>query len=104
MELSVAERFAILSILPVRGDYTTLKVLEQLRMGLAFTEKELKDYEIVTDSENQRVDWKNDTVNDIPVGEVATGLIISSLKELEMRKELPVNLIDVYEKFIPTTE
>ena len=104
MELSVAERFAILSILPVRGDYITLKVLEQLRMGLAFTEKEIKDYGIVTDSENQRVDWKTDKVNDLPIGEVATGLIVKSLKELEIRKELPVNLVDVYEKFIPTTE
>jgi len=29
---------------------------------------------------------------------------VKSLKELETRKELPVNLLDVYEKFIATTE
>lgn len=104
MELSVAERFAILSILPVRGDYITLKVLEQLRMGLSFTEEELKNYGIVEDKENKRVDWKIDETNDIPVGEVATGLIVKSLKEIENRKELPLNLMAIYEKFIPTTE
>ena len=104
MELSVAERLAILSILPVRGDYITLKVLEQLRMNLAFTEKELKEFGIVEDKENRKVDWSSDKSIDIPIGEVATGLIVKSLKELETRKELPVNLLDVYEKFIATTE
>ena len=104
MELSVAERLGILSILPIRGDYITLKILNQLRMNLSFTEKELKDYGIIEDKENQRVDWQSSVVIDIPIGEVATNLIVKSLKDLEKRKELPVNLLDLYEKFISTTE
>ncbi len=104
MNLSVAERLGILSILPVRGDYITLKVLNQLRMNLSFTEDELKDWGIVEDKENKRVSWNSDEVTDIPIGEVATGLIAKSFKELDKRQELPVNLLDLYEKFIPTTE
>jgi len=104
MILSVAERIAILSILPVRGDFTTLKILNQLRMSLGFTEEELKNWKIVEDKETRTVNWRQNGVAEIPIGEVATGIIVESLKELDKRKELPYNLFDVYEKFIPTTE
>ena len=104
MELSVAERLGILSILPVRGDYITLKVLDQLRMNLAFSEEELKEYGIIEDKENQRVDWSSAAVVDIPMGEVASDLVVKAFVDLDKRKELPVNLLELYEKFIPTTE
>ena len=104
MKLTVAERIGILSFLPVRGDYLTLKILNQLRMNLAFTEEELKDWEIVEDKENQRVSWNFEGAIDIPIGEVATAIIEECLKDLDTRKEIPVNLLDIYEKFIPTTE
>ena len=102
MDLSVAERIGILSILPARGDYVTLKVLEQLRMNLGFTEKELKDWKIVEDKESQQVSWKAEGSTEIPIGEVATGIIVGTLKELDKRKELPANLLELYEKFITT--
>ena len=104
MLLAVAERIALLSILPVRGDFVTLKVLNQLRMSLSFTEEELKLFQIEEDKETQRVSWKEDAEVDIPIGEVATGIIVDSLKELDKRKELPFNVFGIYEKFIPTTE
>ncbi len=104
MKLSVAERLGILSILPIRGDYITLKVLNQLRLNLAFSEKELKDYGVVEDKEKQRVDWSSDAVVDIPIGEVASDLVVRAFRDLDKRKELPANLVELYEKFIPTTE
>ena len=104
MKLSVAERLGILSIVPVRGDYITLKVLEQLRMNLAFSEEELKEYGIVEDRENQKVDWNSNVAVDIPIGEVASDLVVKAFRDLDKRKELPANLLELYEKFIPTTE
>jgi len=104
MKLSVAERLAILSILPVRGNYVTLKVLNKLRLSLSFTEGELKKWGIVEDKESQRVDWQSDGEKEIPIGEAATGLVVDALRDLDKRKELPVNLVSIYENFIPTTE
>lgn len=104
MKLSVAERLGILSILPVRGDYITLKVLNQLRMNLAFSEKELKEYGIIEDKETERVNWNSDVTVDIPIGEVASDLVVNAFVDLDKRKELPANLLELYEKFIPTTE
>lgn len=103
MILTVAERIALLSILPTSGDYVTLKILTQLRMCLSFTEDELKEWGIVEDKVNQRVDWEIDGVKEIPMGEVATGIIVDTLRVLDKKKNLTVNLFRIYEKFIPTT-
>ena len=104
MKLTVAERIGLLSILPAKGDYVTLKVLSQLRMNLSFTEDELEDYGIVEDKVNQKVDWEFAGTTELPIGEVATSIVVDTLRDLDKRKELPARLFDLYEKFIPTTE
>ena len=101
MKLSVNERVTLLSMLPTRGDYVTLKVLSQLRLGLSFTEEEIKNWGIVNDAANQRVSWQIDGETEIPIGEVATGIIVDSLRELDRGKNLPFEAMGVYEKFIP---
>jgi hypothetical protein len=104
MKLSVAERVNLLSILPAQGDYATLKILNQLRMGLALTEKEFKKWGIVSEPENRRIRWEENGVAEIPIGEFATGIIVDTLRDLEKKKQLNIELLDLYEKFIPTTE
>ena len=44
MELTVGERLILLSVLPEEGDFTTLKVVKDMRMNLSFTEEEHKEY------------------------------------------------------------
>ena len=39
MELSVLERLMALGALPAEGDYATLKILNQLKLSLSFSEK-----------------------------------------------------------------
>ena len=104
MILTVAERVKTLSLLPTRGDYTTLKILHQLRMSLSFTEEELKNWGITDNPEKQTISWKEDGEVDIPIGEKATGVIVDALRELDKKKLLDFNAMSVYEKFIPTTE
>jgi len=104
MLLSIGERLQLLQVLPQKGDYSTGKILTQLRLSLGLTEDEFKEWEIEHDLENNRVLWKVDGVAEIPIGEVATGLVIDALRELDRKKELPFELIEMYEKFIPTTE
>lgn len=104
MNLSVNERITLLSLLPIRGDYVTLKILTQLRLGLSFTEKEIKNWGIINDAENQRVSWKEDGETEIPIGEQATRIIIDSLRKRDRGKDLPFEAMSVYEKFIPIVE
>jgi len=102
--LTLSERLSILSILPTKGDFVTLKVLNKLKMGLAPSEKEIKEWGINQDIENKLVHWEKNVEAEIPVGEVATGIIVDSLRDLDKSKTLPIELFEIYEKFIPTTE
>lgn len=104
MKLSVADRISLLSVLPTRGDYVTLKILTTLRLGLGLSEDEFEKWGIVADNATNRVSWKENGVAEIPIGEVATGIIVDTLRELDKSKKLPFDLCEIYEKFIPTTE
>ena len=104
MILSVQERVVILSLLPNEGSYATLKILNQLRMGLSFTEEELKKWKIVETPQDGRISWEEDGETEIPIGEKATDIIVDALKERDKANTLHVQAMPIYEKFIQTTE
>lgn len=41
---------------------------------------------------------------EIPIGEMATGIIMDELRKLDKQKNLSIQALPVYEKFIPTIE
>ena len=102
MELSVMERLMALGALPGEGDYATLKILNQLKLSLSFSEKEVADWGIVADLEYNRTTWAIDEVVEIPIGEKATDIIASSLKKLNKEKKLNADMMTLYEKFVPS--
>lgn len=104
MILNVPERLSILSILPKEGDYTTLKILRELRMSLSFTEEELSEWNVRNDEETGSIHWDTNGEAEIPVGEKAMGIIVDALRKLNNSNRLEEHTMDVYEKFIPTTE
>ncbi len=104
MKLNILERMMALGVLPPEGDYATLKILNQLRLALAFSEKEMKDFGITTDAVNNRTTWKSDSAVEIPMGEKATDIIIEALKALNKEKKLSADSVSLYEKFIPSDD
>lgn len=103
MILDVAERLATLSVLPREGNYATLKILRELRMNLSFTESELEEWEIVSNLELGLINWGTNGEAEIPIGEIATGIIVDALRKLDGQSGLEEHMMDIYEKFIPTT-
>jgi hypothetical protein len=102
MNLSVSERMVILQILPKEGNYATLRILQNLKLALSFTEQELKEWEIVTDAEKNQTRWSiNAGLADIPIGERAMDMIVEALIKLDREKKLTEQALSVYEKFIP---
>lgn len=58
-KLTLADRFAILSILPIEGNFATLKIVRKLRELLSLTEGEIKEYNVVQILEEHVIAIKN---------------------------------------------
>lgn len=106
MKLNIAERIALAGILPPEGSIVTLRVIRELQMGLAFTEKELKDWKI-TNRRNPDgsafITWDSDFTNkekDVVIGEVTKGIIVEQLKALSEHGKLRMEMLSLYEKFV----
>ncbi len=101
MILTVLERLTTLRILPKEGNFANLKILNDLRMNLSYTEEETKEWGIDINQEKQTVSWEENGEADIPIGEKATGIIVDELRNLDKQNKLTNDMISIYEKFIP---
>lgn len=100
MELQVGERLVLLSVLPQEGDFTTLKIVRELRESLSFTEDEHKTYDFK--QEGNFVIWnkEKDVSKDVHIGEKANDIIVAALKKLNEEKKLRDEHFSLYEKFV----
>lgn len=100
MELSILERIALLSILPQEGNFVVLKIVNDLRNNLSFSEEEIKKFSIK--QENDLVTWDTSILNekDIQIGEKATDIVVDALKKLNDSGKLTMNHFTLYAKFI----
>ena len=100
MELRIVERYNLLGILPLEGDFTTLKIVRELRESLSYSEEEHKNHNFR--QEGTMVLWDNDTgeTKDIQIGEKASDIIVDALKKLNDDKKLRDEHFTLYEKFV----
>ena len=114
MELSVFNRLILLNILPKEGDFTTLKIVRQMREDLSFNEEEVKlcafkhSGETVVDENGVeevvpegQIKWRElEKPKDITLGEKATDIIVETLKQLDKGKKLTDQHYGLFEKFV----
>ncbi|HDY88895.1 MAG TPA: hypothetical protein ENH82_12385 [bacterium] len=112
--LTVFERLILLNVLPVEGDFTTLKIVRHLREDLSFSEEEHKLLDFKNAGETfveengtetivgeGQVKWKETVpVKGIQIGEKATDIIVCVLKKLNDDKKLRNEHMSLYEKFV----
>ena len=99
-KLQIVERINLLSVLPEKGNFATLRVVDDLRRKLAFTDEELTAFEMKI--ETDRVLWnkEKDTEVEMEFGEFAEKLIVDTLKELDKKEMLEAKHKSLYEKFV----
>ena len=102
MKLSMRDRFVLLNILPPEGDISTIKIVHRLRMDLAPTEKDLKDYKIV--QQEGQVVWddameKKRGPQEKKIGPKAYIMIEEAFEKLNKEKKLNEGHLSTYEKF-----
>lgn len=106
MELTIPERIALFNILPVQGNIVTLRVVQELRSDLSFSEEDNKHYDIKNTTEpdgSRTVTWNpelSEETKDIEIGDAAKGIIVQQLKILNDRNMLHVSMLPIYEKFV----
>jgi len=101
MELTILERLMLGSILPQQGDIVSLKIVQDLKLAVAFTEKEIADCEI--DHKDDRITWNPEAeeyLKEIPIGPKAMTLIVGELEKRNEEKVLVADFISLYDKFM----
>lgn len=107
MKLHMRDRFVLLNILPPEGDISTIKIVHRLRMDLAPTEKELKDYKIV--QKEGQVLWddaieKKRGAQEKKIGPKAYIMLEEAFKKLSDEKKLTEGHLETYMKFCDEKE
>lgn len=98
MELTVKERLVLLQTLPPTGNLTELRIIRELKESLSFSEEEHEQFGIVYDGE--RVAWQDTAATkEIEIGDVARGIIVRRLKELNRQGQLAEDHLDIIDKF-----
>ena len=104
MKLNLFERLMIQQILPQEGNFATLKILNSLKMSLAPSEDEYKEYNIRTVEENgaSKIIWdiRGTEEKEIEIGEKASDIIKNSLLELDKSAKLKPEHLSICEKFL----
>lgn len=104
MILTVDERLTLLGVLPKEKNAADMRILRDLRMNLSFTEEERKKWGIVANEETRMLHWEENGEAEIPIGEIATSIVVGVLRELDKQDKITEKILLVYDKFIPETE
>ena len=106
-KLKIEERLAIHGLLPSSGfDYTTGLLIKDLRSRIDITEEETDKIELVhipKENGGTYIQWNKklaeDVVIEVKFSKAELAFIRGKLKELNDKKQLTENLMDIYEKF-----
>lgn len=109
MNFTISDRLALLNVLPMQGNIVTLRVVQELKMSLSFSEEEMEKWKIV----NQKVDggaivtWDEDFANetkDIEIGKATATVIKQELVRQSNQGKLRFDAVPLYERFVEGKE
>lgn len=100
MELNITERLLLAGLLPKQGDILTLRVVQDLRKALSFSEEEHAALGFKQDGDKLEWNSETDIPVEIPVGPKAQEIVAARLKELDEAEKLEMNLLPLYELFV----
>ena len=99
-KLNLNERITLMEVLPLEGNFITLKVIRELKLNLGVKDEEFKKFDI--QQKDKRITWNNkgNEEFEFEFGEKATDIIIEQLEELNKSKKLEDRHFSLFEKFI----
>ena len=97
MKLNIAERITLMSILPEKSNIVTMRLMQELRTILGFTDEEIREYGIKNDGD--KIFWSSDFEKEIEINQTMTVEIKKRLQEISDKNEVTVQMLPLYEKF-----
>jgi len=98
MEFTVGERLAMLNLLPPEGNLLTMKIIHELRQGLAFSDEELAALKF--QQSDGRLQWKNAVEpKEVEVGVKAASITYDLLEKLNKEEKITEAHLTLCEKF-----
>jgi hypothetical protein len=100
MKLSVAERLALLNVLPREGNIGTLRIVRDLQKELEFTEQDQGRLQMNFSEDGKTVEWKAqfDVGKDIEVGPRALEIIRKGFESISEQGVMPMNYLPIYDR------
>ena len=102
MLLDVVERLSLLQVLPQKGNIVTLRILDDLRRDLSFTEEEVKKFAMNFDG--GVATWTGSEPKEVPLGAAAEKIIADELTRLDKTGELHRSHMGLYARLVEGKE
>ena len=107
MKLSMKERFQLLKLLPKEGNVTTLRMVHDLRLALAPSEKEQEAIGL-KQTAGGYVSWDPRLEEAYEIGGLdrpkAQALVSDALEQLDKQDRLTEDLLDLWDRFVEGAE
>lgn len=98
MLLKISERVALLTMLPDKGNFVTLKIVADLKTKLGFSNDEIERCKIKQTPQN--ISWDGNEEKEIEILPTQMIVCCDALKELDQSSTLTPLHVGVYEKFM----
>ena len=100
MKLGIPERVMLLGLLPAQGSIVTLRVVNELRAALSFSEKEISKSKIQQEGDKIQWDPKVDPQKEVTIGDAASTVIKDALKKMDTDGTLTQMHVPIWDKFM----
>ena len=99
VQLNIPERLILIGLLPEKGSFDTMKMIDSLRDSLYPSEEEVKEFEIVQTEETIKWNLKAVQPKEIEFTEKQVEFFKESFNEVSEKKELTLQQFAVSKKF-----
>ena len=107
MKLTIPERIALLNLLPTKGGFVTLSLVSDMREAIRITPTEIKKAAI-QELPDGRLTMNNEAAlslkKEIPFDQTARAIIETAIKECDNKKQLTLDQLPLYRKFMLAEE
>ena len=106
MKLSIPDRMILQSIIPSNsvGSLDKLKIIKHMRDELAFSDREVSQYEIELNETGEFFTNDQSSTLEFDFGDIGFGMLLDSFKALDKEEKLQMYHVTLYERLLNEEE